>query len=571
MFFRRLIQLTCFLCAIYDTSCAQEIPQSGYPLDYFRVPVDLPVHLAGNFGELRPDHFHMGLDIKTNGRIGYPVYAAADGYIAHVKVEPFGFGNAIYINHPNGYTTVYVHLDHFIPALQRYVKERQYSLERWEVYLDIPPDLFPVKKGEIIAASGNTGGSLAPHLHFEIRDTRSDENRNPLLFGLPITDNMPPVLYSVGVYDGNESVYLQVPRVLPLVHRGDTYSIPGGLLTTRSGKLRLAIGAVDYQTGSSSKLGIYSAYLYMDGSPIGGFVLDKFGYDLTRYVNAHMDYSLKMGKGLGLEFLSPLPGDLLPVYAHTGEDGMLDLKDDQPHEIRIDVKDAFDNSSRLVFTIRKSGPPPFYDQGGLFLPGQVNVFENDKLLLYLPEHCLYDEVRPVFEKKEAPDAPGTLPGSPFYSVLSGFIPAQDSFTVSIRPDSGVAIDTGNFVIQVSGPGESHVGKVVWSRGWATARLRNFGTFRLLRDLRPPDLTPLGWRDGASLRDRREIAMRVTDNLGSTKDFRAELDGKWLMFRQVGQVYTYDFDDHFPSGEHVLTLSVADEAGNVTRKTYHLTR
>ena len=557
----------------YNISFAQEIPQTGYPQGYFKNPLDLPIHLAGNFGELRPGHFHMGVDIKTNGRIGYPVHASADGYISRVKIESAGFGNAIYINHPNGYTTVYVHLDHFMPALAAYVKERQYQLERWEVLLDIPPDLFPVTQGQVIAASGNTGGSMAPHLHFEIRDTRTDENRNPFLFGLPIADNAPPVLSRLGVYDGDQSVYLQVPRLYALLPSKDGYTVPGRTIVTHASRVRLAIGAVDHQTGSPNSLGIYSATVFLDGKAVNGFTLDKFGYQSTRYVNAHTDYSLKTGGGPYVEYLSPLPGDALPVYHGGSEDGLLDLADEAPHAVRIEVKDPYGNTSAAAFTLRREDPAPVYDQGDLFLPNQVNVVENEAFLLYLPEHALYDAVRPVFAAKApVPAEPGTLAASPVYSLLSPLIPVQDSFTVSIHPPAPlVDEETGKYVIFERGVGSPHVSRVTWSKGWASAQLRDLGRFRLLRDDSPPDILPLGFTDGAHVAGKASLSVAVRDNLGSVNGFRAELDGKWLMFSYKGDIYTYRFDEHFPPGEHVLVISVSDEAGNTTRHTYHLNR
>ena len=555
--------------AIYNISLAQEILQKGY----FRDPLDLPIHLAGNYGELRPDHFHMGLDLKTNGRIGFPVYAAADGYISHVKIEPFGFGNAIYISHPNGYTTVYVHLDNFFPALQEYVSKEQYRLEKWSVFLDIPPGLFPVKQGQFIAHSGNTGGSMAPHLHFEIRDTKTDENRNPMLFGLPITDNTPPTLSRLGVYDGNESSYLQTPHLYALSGRPGVYTIPGGV-SIPSDKVRLGIQAVDHQTGSANALGIYSASVSMDGQPVTGFTLDGFGYDQTRYVNAHVDYSLKTGGGPFVEYLSPLPGNLLDIY-HTpqGTDGLLHLDDDRLHTIVIEVKDGLGNASTLKFFIRKAGLPPLYDEGSLFLPGQVNVFENDEFLEYLPEHCLYDEVRPVFGKKEMAAPRGSTAASPVYSLISALIPSQDSFTVSIKPafaPPGPDM-ADHYVMLQRGAGREHVAKVRWEKGWATVKMRDFGLFQLVDDQEPPVVTPLDFKDGARLSSKSSISVSVRDNLDATRDFRAELDGQWLMFSQRSNIFTYHFDDHFPPGDHILTVAISDEAGNVTRKTYHLNR
>src|SRR4051812_351735 len=158
---------------------AQVFETHKYPSSYFRNPLNIPISLSGNFGELRPNHYHMGLDIRTHKVQNLPVFAAADGYVARVKIEPFGFGRAIYINHPNGFTTVYGHLNNFFPQLEQYVKEKQYENESWSVFLEIPPTLFPVKKGSLIAYSGTTGGSQAPHLHFEIRSTSDDVNLNP--------------------------------------------------------------------------------------------------------------------------------------------------------------------------------------------------------------------------------------------------------------------------------------------------------------------------------------------------------------------------------------------------------
>ena len=191
-----------------------------YPQGYFRNPLDFPMSLAANFGELRPNHYHMGLDIRTQHKENQPVHAAADGYVARVEIEPGGFGQAIYIRHPNGYTTVYGHLNQFFPALAAYVHQQQYRLQSWQVDLTPEPGLFPVRKGDFIAYSGNTGGSQGPHLHFEIRRTAGDINLNPLLFGLPVPDQAPPTLLRLAWYDRNEGIYEQSPHILPIRKNG---------------------------------------------------------------------------------------------------------------------------------------------------------------------------------------------------------------------------------------------------------------------------------------------------------------------------------------------------------------
>src|SRR5688500_4548093 len=167
-----LILFSCFQVA------RTQVPAS-YPQGYFRNPLGIPMLLSGNFGELRPNHYHMGLDLKTLARENLPVYAAAEGYIARIKIEPAGFGRAIYVNHPNGYTTVYAHLNAFNTPLDQWVKQQQYEQESWKVFLELKPDQFPVKKGDFLAYSGNTGGSQAPHVHFEMRRTNGDVNVNP--------------------------------------------------------------------------------------------------------------------------------------------------------------------------------------------------------------------------------------------------------------------------------------------------------------------------------------------------------------------------------------------------------
>jgi murein DD-endopeptidase MepM/ murein hydrolase activator NlpD len=192
---------------------AQKILNNTYPQNYFEWPVKTTVGIVANFGELRPNHYHMGLDCRTDGRVNVPIVAAADGYIAKIHVDPTGFGRTLYINHPNGLTTLYAHLNTLNPALEKYLIEQQYLQKKWKVDVIVPAGLFAIKKGEFIAYSGNTGGSQGPHLHFEIRDTKSENVLNPLLFGLPIEDNVPPEIFRIAVYDSRVSVYEQAPKI----------------------------------------------------------------------------------------------------------------------------------------------------------------------------------------------------------------------------------------------------------------------------------------------------------------------------------------------------------------------
>ncbi len=319
----------------------QLFPPANYPQDYFRNPLDIPMSLAANFGELRPNHYHMGLDIRTQHRENLPVYAAADGYVARVEIEPAGFGQAIYIRHPNGYTTVYGHLNQFFPALAAYVHEQQYRQQSWQVDLTIPPSLFPVKKGEFIAYSGSTGGSQGPHLHFEIRLTAGEINLNPLLFGLPVPDGTPPTILRLAWYDRNQGIYEQSPHILPVrrnvgPHTAASrtmsatpvtpatattpataatadWSITPSLLVVPTPVISFALSAFDSQSGSTNPNGIYGASLYIDNDAVIGFRMDSISYDHTRNINAHIDYKTRQTGGPFLQQLFFLSGYPAPA------------------------------------------------------------------------------------------------------------------------------------------------------------------------------------------------------------------------------------------------------------------
>ncbi|MBL7761978.1 MAG: M23 family metallopeptidase, partial [Chitinophagaceae bacterium] len=217
---------------IFLTSLSAISQSPAYPKNYFRNPLDIPMQLAANFGELRYNHWHMGLDIRTNRKENLPVYAAAAGYISKVRIEPGGFGRVIFINHPNGFTTVYAHLNNFAPSFHEYVVNQQYKLESWQVELDFPPNQFPVQKGQLIAYSGNTGGSQGPHLHFEIRETKTTRCLNPLLFGLPLEDNVPPSIVRIAQYDRGRSVYEQTPKLLPVKKTANGYTTTAPVIKT---------------------------------------------------------------------------------------------------------------------------------------------------------------------------------------------------------------------------------------------------------------------------------------------------------------------------------------------------
>ena len=561
---RRILAFLSFLLIITT------IRAQNYPQNYFRNPLNIPMQLVANFGELRSNHWHMGLDIRTQQKENLPVHAAAEGYIAKVKIEPGGFGRAIYINHPNGYTTLYAHLNDFWPALEQYVKAEQYKLESWQVELEIPENLFPVNKGSFIAYSGNTGGSQGPHVHFEIRDTKTEECLNPLLFGLPIADAVPPTISRLAMYDRNRSIYQQSPQFVPIRKAATLYKLTAAsnLIKLGSGKISFAIGATDRLSNSTNPNGIYKARILMDSILQSEFILDRVSYDETRYLNAHIDYQYKFNGGVYLQNLTPLPGGKSSIYNTPDNKGILHFTDNEIHKIQIEVRDAKSNLSVLEFLAQyepKIQTSQAY-QSNQFLPENVNVFESEAFEVFTSEFSVYDTVNVVHTVSEVAAANVI---SPLNIFCSAAIPTHDSVTIRIKPTVEIAEEDKDRVIIKSVAGtKTVVEKAQWQQDWVAAKFRQFGSFQAFIDTEPPTINA----PPSDLTRATRIVFSPKDNFKTIKKFRVELDGQWLRFtNDKGLSHIYRFDEKFPKGEHELKVTIEDEAGNVTIKSWNVRR
>jgi murein DD-endopeptidase MepM/ murein hydrolase activator NlpD len=542
----------------------------NYPKGYFRWPLNLTPQIVANLGELRNNHWHMGLDIRTNQKENQLVYAAAGGYIAKIRIEPYGFGRSISIDHPNGLTTLYAHLNNFFPELEKYVTEQQYLKESWAIELNFSPEQFPVNKGSFIAYSGNTGGSQGPHVHFEIRDTKSGKCLNPLLFGFPLQDKVPPTLVKLGLYDRSFGLYEQSPQFFALKNTGADYTIPKlPVLKTGLHKLSFAIQAYDRISGSNNQDGIYSAKLFVDETPVVGFVIDSISYDETGYMNAHIDFRYKHNGGPWLQHLSQLPGDRGPVYKQYTGDGIINLTDTSRHKIRVEVKDAYGNSVDLNFLIQYdealSKPPVHSLAHSHFSPGLVNVLEKNDFEVYLPEECLYDTVPALYYSNSKRGA-GSL--SSEHALNNPSIPVHNSFSVRIKPTDPLPGKWQDKVVLLREyGGKRNVRKAKVENGFLVADFGDFGNFQAFLDLEPPAVNELGRGDTINLSPATRIVFQPTDNFG-VKSFRAELDGQWLRFtNDKSRSYIYKFDERCPNGVHQLKVTVEDIVGNETTKTW----
>lgn len=585
-----LLLLTIF---ISTTLCAQENNDSDtahYPQDYFRNPLDIPIFLAGNFGECRPGHFHSGIDIKTMSEENHPVYAAASGYISRIKMENGGFGHALYVTHPNGYTTLYAHLNDFMPAVQQYLKDKQYEKQKWNVDLEIPPSMFPVEKGQQIAWSGNTGSSTAPHLHFEIRNTKTEHPLNPEQFGLPIIDHTAPVPSEVVLYSGN--IYTDGNKTtLKLAQRGDKYvpvKTDNTWLTLHNDTTSvlpvlygIGINVYDYMDGSDNTITFYSAKLYVDDSLQAAVILDDIGYDETRYINAYTDYKTKEQEHKWVQLLFQQPGNKLGHIFHhlNANNGTIDLAHGDMKKITIVIVDDKGNTSKIEFytkvrtSIKIDGPkhPQGIDNNTNtvftkaidFKVGKANYLSMPNASFTLTESQLYDDM--VFHYSETPD-PKLY--SDKFMLDHSYIPVHHYFDLHIKPKKPIPFKLRSKVVMMYDDGNNEDGRAasVIDNGLYQAAVRNFGTYWLAIDTTAPVIKLLQKKyENLSKADR--ISFVVTDDMTSVRSFGGQIDGKWVCFEQHNDLFFYKFDTHCPKGKHNLVFKAADENGN--ERTYKI--
>jgi hypothetical protein len=565
-----ILRISCLFCLLMHISNIEA--QEDYPQGYFRDPLNIPVQLAANFGELRTDHFHMGLDIRTQSKENLPVFAAADGYISRIKIEKYGYGRAIYINHPNGYTTVYAHLNSFFNGLEQYVKIKQYKDKSWEQDFDLPANMFPVVKGQFIANSGNTGGSQGPHLHFEIRDAQTGNNLNPLLFGLDVPDNIPPIIYSLFWYDRRYSIYTVTPQQIPILKKNSGYISASSIVKVGSPIITLGLRMGDMNNSSPFQYGVYHTALFMDDSLLYEFKLNDFLYDDSRYINACMDYSKWISNNLGIQYLSVLPGNQLNIFSSLANDGKIFLNDTSVHRIRIEASDNNENTSIVTFLLK-------YDsslQKDYALPlnavvcdvNEKNNIETANAKISFSKNAFYDALPLVVSET---DASASKQLSPIIHIGDYTIPVHDDYNIMIKKNVTANVLKNKVIMQLKSGSSTTVKKGLWHGDWMLGSFDELGDAVLLLDTIAPVIVPIGWKNGSAFINQKTLTIKCTDDVSRVANFTAMLDGNWLMFSKRNDYFIYTFDEHCTSGVHTLTVTATDVAGNTDTQSFNFTK
>ena len=536
------------------------IQSRQYPQNYFRYPLDLPPSTAGSFGELRPQHFHSGLDFKTNQRTGYPVHAAADGYISRVRVQFGGFGRAIYITHPNGYTTVYGHLQSFTPAVAAIVKAYQYEHQTYEADFNLPPTQVPVLKNDVVAISGNAGASAGPHLHFEIRDTQTEETINAQLFGLTIPDKVPPTITSIGIYHINGNPFSEkTPReFLAVTGAAGNYHLMKPQVFHLSGYIGFGINTTDMNSVSANHNGIYSIELKLDGQTVYTFSVERFAFDQTHAINAYIDYPTFTSSRRWMQKCFILPGSHISLYPQSVNRGIITFDDNALHDVEYVVKDAAGNTSTVKLKVQSEKFTPVINKiaGTLFHYDQKNEFSTDKVKVIIMPGNLYDDLDFTYSVSPKP-ASGF---SQVHHIHNRLTPIHDSYDIWIKPDADLGQYADKAVV-VSTWGGCQGG--YYQDGYVKSKVTSFGDFFIKLDTIPPVIRPLNIHNGSNMAASKSINFRMGDNLSGIKSYIGTIDNKWVLMEwdYKSKILSYTFNGEIAPGKHVFKLTVGDNKNN----------
>ena len=521
------------------------------------VPLNTKPLLAGNFAELRPNHFHGGLDLKTEGKEGLQVLAAQDGYVSRIIVSPYGYGKMLYITHANGYVTTYGHLQKYAPAIEVYVKKKQYEKQTYDIDITPAETEFVVKKGEWVGVSGNTGGSHGPHLHFEVRDT-SNNGWNPLLFAFrEIEDTTPPEITGLFAYAlGNDA---QVAHT-QLSQQLQKKRLPDGSFVTDTlraiGTIGFGFQAFDRQDGTLHKNGIYKATLLLNGEPQLQSAFDKVNFGDTRCINILTDYERYLSDKSFVQLLYKKPGNRLEIYKILKENnGYLTIEEGQTYTATVVIEDFKGNATSVNIPIKgerlelKTERPENKGNKQL-IAKRDNYYELSKGSVFFPENTFYeDQLINISE-----DSDGLLIGN-------RRTPVDKYFTVTMKNTNFAEDEISKVFISAAGG----FATTVYKDGVFTARARNLGRYSLRKDSTPPTLKALNFKDKGVVKGNT-LKVTVSDNLSGFASCSATLNGQWILFEYEpkNRTLTFNFDDvdTTDTTKYEPNINAYDKVGNV---------
>ena len=539
------------------------ITSKDYPQGYFRKALNIPADASGNFGELRSTHFHAGDDYRTQQRIGLPLHAAADGYVSRIRVQIGGGGNSVYITHPNGYTSVYLHMDHFNAALTKLVRAAQYKQKRFDVDLEVEPGTLTLKQGEYFGNAGNTGGSAGPHLHFEIRDSKTQHPLNPQLFGLRFTDNSYPSISSILVYDLNNTVFDEHTPRRPITVKAagkGVYTLNQSAPIQVNGKFGLGINTIDHHRAGGFRQGVYSIELFIDNKPVSTVVFEELDYNTSGGILSYIDYPYWLTNKAKIQKSFKDPGNPIEIFRDLENNGVLTLNDNKVHEAKYVVKDVAGHSSSLSFKIQNTTATAKAAQKlrgvTLFAYKQDNNFQKPDLQLQMPKGVLYTDLDFQYSKAAQPKDGY----SPVHRVHNKFTPLFSSYNLRIKP-SNLPEHLHDKALIAS---LEHGSEGGWyENGWVTVNTKNFGNFYVTVDTVAPSITPRNLSNGKHIGNQKQLDFTIHDEFSGIQSFDGYIDGEWVLmeYDSKNRHLWHRLNPALSSGSHSFKLVVKDWKDN----------
>ena len=534
-----------------------------YPQDYFQSPLDIPLDLSGSFGELRSNHFHSGLDFKTKGVEGLPVYATGDGYISRIKISTFGYGKAIYITHPNGYTSVYGHLQKANGAIESFIKTRQYKEQSYEVEMYLYPTELPVKKGDVIAFTGNTGGSGGPHLHFEFRNTKSEEILNPMHFGFKkiIKDERKPVIQGLVAYplDSTTVNNSQKPINISFSKQADGTCL--GVKVKADGKVAFGINAYDFCTNAYNKNGLYKVKAYLNGVLQYQYGFDGFAFDESRYFNNFIDYERFHLMGQRVQKLFQISDYPLSIVAGNKKDGIIKVQPGTNYTYRVELYDFHGNKVELVipieFAYQEAKIEKTLQKTPYFVKAKNEaIFEKNNVSVQIPENAFYSNFYLNFDVS-----------NDILTLHDDSVPVHKNITITFNDVQGLSEEqlAKTYIATLDGY-KLDYNKTYRKGNTFSIKTKTLGKYKIAQDTTPPRIYNVNFVEGKTLSTQKTISVSVTDLQSDINTYNGYLNGKWILleydYKTKKLIHNLD-DKIYVEGRNDLKIVVTDNLQNST--------
>lgn len=530
-------------------------------------PVKIPVSLSATFAELRSNAFHAGVDIRTQGVEGKEVFAVADGYVSRIGVSPFGYGKVIYITHNDGFTSVYAHLSKFNKKISDFVKSKQYEDKSFAQNIILDKNQFPVKRGDYLGLTGNSGSSGGPHLHYEIRYTKTQEPVNPMYFGLKIKDTRKPTIKGLAVYPLDNSSVNNADSALycKVNYENNIYSIDNPVIEV-SGNIAFGINVFDQADGANNKNGAYSVELYADNELIYKIISDKYSYDETRYINSLIDYSRYVKSNE--RFIRTEIDEFNKLKLYEKRNGIVTVNQGDTIEMSFVIRDYNKNKSKLSFTLIGTELPEFEPKDDLprsyyrISNGESRDIYLDGFEAQIPEFAFY---RNVSLKASQIDTMQNIYSDFAYRIGTEEIPMHKKMTVRIRTISDYVNDSMIYVASVDAKGKLTFLGNKKKGDYLEAKTNVLGTYVIARDSIMPSVKPLNFSNNASVSENWSLRVMIDDKETGISKYAMYINDEWVLadYDAKNKLLMYQIDSHLKQGHNVLKVVVSDMVGNET--------